>query len=83
MHQDDFGVINFSKYSAKTKTRINLIITPIRRLTQEDTEENTSEYDTISILDDKIQHLQLRRNSFTNKKKIPKRLQLDTTVDTF
>ena len=61
VHQDNFGVINFSKYSTKSKPRFQLTTRPIRRQTNEHIEENFHEYDTVSTQDSETDMIISRR----------------------
>ena len=63
LHQDDFGVINFKKYSTKSKTRFNPRITPIRIQRRENMEDSFSEYDTLYTFDSETKLLQERIQS--------------------
>ena len=57
VHHDDFGVINFSKYSAKNRTRFNPRTTTlaIRRQTHEHMDDTISECDTLDTATDQLQ----------------------------
>ena len=71
VHQDDFGVINFSKYSTKSKIRLHPITNPIRRQTHKNMEYNFSEYDTLSTFDSETELLQaIRQSNAPHDKKI-------------
>ena len=62
VHQDDFGIINFSKYSAKSRTRFNPRTTTlaIQRQTHEHMDDAFSKCDTF---DSEIDQLQARRQN--------------------
>ena len=63
LHQDDFGVINFSKYSTNSRSRFNPRFTPIRIQTHKNMEGNFSEYDTLYTFDSETELIQSRRQS--------------------
>ena len=70
VHQDDFGVINFSKYSAKNRTRFNPITTTlaIRRQTHEHMDDTVSECDTFDTATDQLQSRRQNSDNYDKKK---------------
>ena len=73
VHQDDFGVINFRKYSAKNRTRFNPRTTnlSIRRQTQDHMDDTVSECETFDTETDQLQAR--RQNSDQYDKKYDKK----------
>ena len=68
LHQDDFGVINFRKYSAKDRIRFNPRNIPIQRQTHKNIEDNFSECDTFDTEIDQLQARRQNSDQFDKKK---------------
>ena len=80
VHQDDFGVINFSKYSAKNRTRFNPRTTTLalRRQTQYHMDDTVSECDKFDTANDQLQAR--RQNSDKHDKKYDKKKKTSRQV---
>ena len=65
VHQEYFGVINLSKYSAKSKPIFQLTTRPIRRQTNAKIDENYPEYDSASTQDSDLDTTTSRRQDNT------------------
>ena len=70
VHQDDFGIINFSKYSAKYRTRFNPRTTTlaIQGQTHEHIDDAVSECDTFDSEIDKLQARRQNSDQYEKKK---------------
>ena len=78
VHHDNFGVINFSKYSAKNRTRFNPRTTTlaIRRQTHEHMDDTISECDTLDTATDQLQSRRQNNDKYDKKKGFSKVDQL-------
>ena len=70
VHQDDFGIINFSKYSAKSRPRFNTRTTTlaIRRQTHEHMDDSFSECDTFDSETDQLKARRQNSDKYEKKK---------------